>query len=77
MKAVDSRRATWRIIARMEVETTEADEQQAKDAKEYVARVEPDLQKVCDGILALIDESLILSAKHRRVEGVLLRDEGR
>ena len=40
VKAVDSRRATWRIIARTEFEATQADEQQAKDAKEYVARVE-------------------------------------
>ena len=61
MKAVDSRRATWRIIARTEVETTQADEQQAKDAKEHVARVEPDLQKVCDGVLALMDKKLVPS----------------
>ena len=65
------RSAARRIIVRMEVETTQADEQQAKDAKEYVARVEADLQKICGGILAQMGKNLI-----PLVEGVVLQDEG-
>ena len=37
-------------------------EQQASYAKEYVAKVEAELQKICDGILALMDKNLIPSA---------------
>ena len=34
-------------------------EQQASYAKEYVAKVEAGLQKICEGILALMDKNLI------------------
>ena len=34
-------------------------EQQASYAKEYVAKVEAELQKICDGILALMDKNFI------------------
>ena len=38
-------------------------EQQASYAKEYVAKVEAELQKICDDILALMDKNLIPSAR--------------
>ena len=38
-------------------------EQPASFAKEYVAKVEAELQKIYDGILALMDQNLIPSAR--------------
>ena len=61
--AVGSRRAAWRIITSVEQkEKTKGNEQQASYAREYVAKVEAELQKICDGILALMDKNLIPSA---------------
>merc|ERR1719446_300507 len=58
--AVGSRRAAWRIITSVEQkEKTKGNEQQAKYAKEYCAKVEAELQKICDAILNLLDGSLI------------------
>ena len=60
---VGSRRAAWRIIAGEEQkEKTEGSEQQAACVREYVAKVKAGLQKIYDGILALIDNDLITSA---------------
>ena len=54
--AAGSRRAAWRIIAGVEQKEKSKDmEQQASDARKYAA-------KVCDSILTLTDENLILSA---------------
>ena len=58
-----SRRAAASIITSVEYEKeTKGNEQQATQAKEYAVHLEGELQKVCEGILALMDESLILSA---------------
>merc|ERR1711955_932 len=43
-------------------EKTKGNDQQASYAREYVAKVEAELQKICDGILALMDKNLIPSA---------------
>merc|ERR1712012_78185 len=43
-------------------EKSKGNEQQASYAREYVAKVEGELQKICDGILALMDKNLIPSA---------------
>ena len=54
--AVGGRRGAWCVITSVEPKgKTEACEQQAADARKYAA-------KVCDDILALIDENLVLSA---------------
>ena len=55
-----SRRASGRSIT--SVECAKSNEEQAIHAKEHAGNLEVELQKVCDGILALMDESLILSA---------------
>ena len=55
-----SRRASGRIIT--SVEYAKSNEQQAIHAKEYAVNLEVELQKMCDGILAQVDESLTLSA---------------
>ena len=58
--ADESRCASGRIIT--SVECAKGNEQQAIHAKEYAVNLEVELQKVCDGILALMDESFIFSA---------------
>merc|ERR1712087_995828 len=58
--AVGSRRAAWRIITSVEQkEKSKGNEEQAKYAKEYCGKVESELQKICDTILGLLDNSLI------------------
>ena len=57
--AVGSRRAAWRIIAGEEQKEKTAEcEQQG----ECAAKAKAELQKICDGILALIDKDLVPSA---------------
>merc|ERR1712050_270280 len=61
--AVGSRRAAWRIITSVEQkEQSKGNEEQAKYAKEYVKKVEAELQKICDTILGLLDNNLITKA---------------
>ena len=61
--AVDSRRAAWRVITSIEQnEKPEGKEQLASHAREYIAEVKRELQKIRDGILALMDKNLIPSA---------------
>merc|ERR1712060_8656 len=43
-------------------EKTKGNEEQAKHAKEYCAKVESELQKICDTILTLLDANLITKA---------------
>merc|ERR1711879_111445 len=61
--AVGSRRAAWRIITSVsQKETTKGNSDQAGYAKEYCAKVEAELQEICDGILALLDNKMIPKA---------------
>merc|ERR1712100_30873 len=61
--AVGSRRAAWRIITSVEQkEKSKGNEENAKYAKEYCAKVETELQKICDTILGLLDGNLISKA---------------
>merc|ERR1712014_216493 len=58
--AVGSRRAAWRIITSVqEKETSKGNAEQAGFAKEYCAKVEAELQDICDRILGLLDGNLI------------------
>jgi len=58
--AVGSRRAAWRIISSvMEKEKSKQNTEQAGYAQEYCKKVEAELQKICDRILALLDGNLI------------------
>merc|ERR1712032_1804753 len=62
--AVGSRRAAWRIITSVEQkEKTKGNEEQAKFAKEYCAKVEAELQEICDKILELLEKNLITKAE--------------
>merc|ERR1740129_1547858 len=61
--AVGSRRAAWRIITSVEQkEKTKGNADNGAFAKEYRAKVEDELQKICDTILGLLDGNLIVSA---------------
>ena len=61
--AVDSRLAAWLVITSIEQnEKPEGKKQLALHAREYIAEVERELQKIRDGILALMDKNLIPSA---------------
>merc|ERR1712130_593387 len=63
--AVGSRRAAWRIITSVEQkEKTKGNEEQAQHAKEYCKKVEGELQKICDGIIALLEGSLITKSSN-------------
>ena len=58
--AVDSRRAAWRVITSVEQkEKSKGEERLASYAREYVAKVEGELQKIRDGVFALMDKNLI------------------
>jgi len=61
--AVGSRRAAWRIITSVEQkEKTKGSEDNAKWAKEYCTKVETELDKICNEVLALLDSKLIPEA---------------
>merc|ERR1712065_37458 len=57
-------------------EKTKGNEQQASYAREYVAKVEAELQKICDGILALMDKNLIPSASAGESKGFYYKMKG-
>merc|ERR1711924_142369 len=61
--AVGSRRAAWRIITSVEQkEKSKGNEDNAKFAKEYCAKVEAELDKICSTILGVLDTNLIPKA---------------
>jgi len=61
--AVGSRRASWRIVTSVEQkETSKGNKDQAAWAKEYVTKVETELDKICNEILALLAGPLIEKA---------------
>jgi len=58
--AVGSRRAAWRIISSVEQkEQSKGNTENAGFAKEYRAKVEGELNTICDAILKLLDSSLV------------------
>merc|ERR1712014_290371 len=74
--AVGSRRAAWRIISSvLQKETSKGNTENAAYAKEYVAKVETELQGICDTILGVLNEQLLpkddgrLLSLHCRVHG--------
>ena len=76
--AVGSRSAAWRFITSVEYkEKINGNKRQAAYKREHAVTVEVELQKTCDGILALMDQNLVSFGEFRRVEDVLPHDEGR
>merc|ERR1712227_465906 len=63
--AVGSRRAAWRIITSVEQkEKSEGNDGNAGFAKEYCGKVEAELDKICNTILKLLDDKLIVKASN-------------
>merc|ERR1719160_839993 len=62
--AVGSRRASWRIISSVEQkEGSKGNDANVANCKEYRAKVETELQGICDTILSLLSDSLVPGAK--------------
>jgi len=58
--AVGSRRAAWRVATSVEEkEKTKGNDNQVGFAREYCGKLEAELQKICDTILALLNERLL------------------
>merc|ERR1712157_289012 len=61
--AVGSRRAAWRIITSVkDKEASKGNKEQEGFAAEYCAKVESELDGICDTILGLLDGSLVGNA---------------
>ena len=75
VKAQKEAQSTAKVADREETNCTQQrkqdNEQQASYAKEYVAKVEAEFQKICDGILALMDKNFIPSAAEGHQQGTL------
>ncbi|KAL8151121.1 hypothetical protein V2J09_020929 [Rumex salicifolius] len=60
---IGARRASWRILSSIEKkEDAKGNEQNLKRIKDYRLRVESELSKICDDIMAVVNEHLIPSA---------------
>merc|ERR1712048_1409446 len=68
--AVGSRRAAWRIITSIEQkEKTKGNEHQAGFAREYCAKVEKELDEICNAILELLNGNLLEKASNDESKG--------
>ncbi|KAG2562568.1 hypothetical protein PVAP13_8KG281900 [Panicum virgatum] len=60
---IGARRASWRIISSIEQkEEGRGNEAHAASIRAYRAKIEAELARICDGILALLDSHLVPSA---------------
>ncbi|KAI7753396.1 hypothetical protein M8C21_030992 [Ambrosia artemisiifolia] len=60
---IGARRASWRIISSVEQkEESRRNESHVKVIKDYRAKIEAELSRICDGILKLLDSRLVPSA---------------
>ncbi|XP_059307296.1 14-3-3-like protein E [Lycium ferocissimum] len=60
---IGARRASWRIISSIEQkEESRGNKDHLSSIKEYRAKIEAELSKICDGILNLLESHLVLSA---------------
>ncbi|KAG1346747.1 putative 14-3-3-like protein D [Cocos nucifera] len=60
---IGARRASWRILSSIEQkEEAKGNENHVKGIKEYRQKVESELSKICNDVMALIDEHLIPSS---------------
>lgn len=61
---VGTRRASWRIISSIEQkEESKGSEQHVTIIREYRQKIETELEKVCQDVLDVLDESLIPKAE--------------
>lgn len=74
---VGARRASWRIISSIEQkEESRGNEDHVAIIKEYRAKIEAELSKICDGILKLLDSHLIPSASTAESKVFYLKMKG-
>jgi 14-3-3 protein epsilon len=60
---IGARRASWRIISSIEQkEEGRGNEAHAASIRAYRSKIEAELARICDGILALLDSHLVPSA---------------
>ena len=60
---IGARRASWRIISSIEQkEEGRGNEAHAASIRAYRSKIETELARICDGILALLDSHLVPSA---------------
>ncbi|CAN8260641.1 unnamed protein product [Cochlearia groenlandica] len=60
---IGARRASWRIISSIEQkEESRGNEDHVSTIKEYRGKIETELNKICDGILNLLDSHLVPAA---------------
>lgn len=60
---IGARRAAWRIISSIEQkEESRGNEDHVATIKEYRAKIEAELSKICEGILKLLDSHLVPAA---------------
>lgn len=59
---IGARRASWRILSSIEQKEAKGNEHNVKRIKEYRQRVEDELAKICNDILAVIDYHLLPSS---------------
>ena len=61
---IGARRASWRIVTSIEQkEESKGNETQVTLIKEYRQKIELELEKVCEDVLSVLDESLIPKAE--------------
>ncbi|GAA0149237.1 hypothetical protein Leryth_017518 [Lithospermum erythrorhizon] len=60
---IGARRASWRIISSIEQkEESRGNEEHVNSIREYRAKIEKELSDICDGILKLLDATLVPAA---------------
>ncbi|KAK8517710.1 hypothetical protein V6N13_127869 [Hibiscus sabdariffa] len=74
---IGARRASWRIISSIEQkEESRGNEDHVATIKEYRAKIEAELSKICDGILSLLESHLIPSASSAESKVFYLKMKG-
>uniref|UniRef100_M1BQ79 14-3-3 n=1 Tax=Solanum tuberosum TaxID=4113 RepID=M1BQ79_SOLTU len=74
---IGARRASWRIISSIEQkEESRGNEDHVSSIKEYRAKIEAELSKICDGILSLLESHLVPSASTAESKVFYLKMKG-
>ncbi|PHT49799.1 14-3-3-like protein [Capsicum baccatum] len=74
---IGARRASWRIISSIEQkEESRGNEDHVSSIKEYRAKIEAELSKICGGILSLLESHLVPSASTAESKVFYLKMKG-
>lgn len=72
---VGARRSSWRVISSIETKTEASEKKQAM-AKEYRAKIEGELKDICNDVLKLLEEHLIVKASNPESKVFYLKMKG-